>query len=135
MKKVLCLGTFDILHKGHEEFLKDAKTHGDFLIVNVVSDKLVYENKGRYPKNNQETRAINLRKLGLADRIIAVSDNEEQNLKLIRKINPNIIVIGYDQESDFIRKLKEFLKKDELKVEYYKSKEFAGGIHSSLIKK
>ena len=41
-------GTFDILHKGHEEFLKDAKSQGDFLIVNVVSDKLVYENKEKY---------------------------------------------------------------------------------------
>jgi cytidyltransferase-like protein len=134
MKKVLCFGTFDILHKGHEEFLKDARAQGDFLIVNVVSDRLVYENKGRYPRNNQKTRAINLRKLGLADRIIAVSDNEGKNLKLISQINPNIIVIGYDQESDFIRKLKEFLKREGIKVEYYKSKEFADGIHSSLIK-
>ncbi|MEK6833632.1 MAG: adenylyltransferase/cytidyltransferase family protein [Nanoarchaeota archaeon] len=133
MKKVLCFGTFDILHKGHEEFLIDAKAHGDFLIVIIVSDKLAYENKKRFPRNNQKARAINLKKLGLADRIIAVSDNKEDNLKLIKKINPDIIVFGYDQNSNFIKELKKFLKKEGIKIKYYKSKEFAEGIHSSLI--
>jgi cytidyltransferase-like protein len=134
MKKVLCFGTFDILHRGHEEFLRDARAQGDFLIVIVISDNLVYENKKRFPRNNQKTRAINLRKLRLADRIIAVSDNKENNLKLIKKINPDIIVLGYDQESNFIKELEKSLKKDGLKLKYYKSEKFAEGIHSSLIK-
>lgn len=131
MKKVLCSGTFDILHRGHKEFLKDAKKQGDYLIVNVISDKLVYENKKRFPKNNQKTRVINLKKLGLADKIIAVSDNSKRNIELIKKINPEVIVLGYDQKSGFLEELKRY----GLKTRYYKSKKFAGGIHSSLIKK
>ncbi|HUS48665.1 MAG TPA: adenylyltransferase/cytidyltransferase family protein [Candidatus Paceibacterota bacterium] len=130
MKKVLCFGTFDILHKGHEEFLRDAKAQSDFLIVLVISDNLVYENKKRFPRNNQKTRAINLRKLGLANKIIAVSDDTEKNINLIKKINPDVIVLGYDQNSDFLEELKKY----KLKTKYYKSKKFAGGIHSSLIK-
>jgi len=135
MKKVLCSGTFDILHKGHVEFLKDAKKHGDYLIVNVISDKSIYKNKRRYPFYNQKKRSIHLRKLGIADEIINVSDNDNKNMNLIRKISPNVIVFGYDQKSSFISELKRFLKKEGLIIKYYKSKKFAGGIHSSYLQK
>ena len=60
MKKVFVSGTFDILHKGHIEFLKDAKNQGDNLSVIVISDNSVYENKRRYPVNNQEKRIENI---------------------------------------------------------------------------
>jgi FAD synthetase len=130
MKKVLCFGTFDILHKGHKEFLIDAKKKGDYLIVIVIHDDLVYVNKKRSPKNNQKTRALNLKKLKLADKIIGVSNNRDNNIKLIEKINPDIVVLGYDQKSGFLPLLKNELKK----TKFIRSKEFAGGIHTSNLK-
>jgi len=130
MKKVLCFGTFDVLHKGHKEFLMDAKKKGDFLIIIVVHDDLVYENKKRFPKNNQKTRALNLKRLGIADKIIGVSNNKYNNIKLIKKLNPDIVILGYDQESKFISLLKNKLKK----TKFIRSKEFAGGIHTSKLK-
>lgn len=85
-------------------------------------------------KDFQETikkqECINLRKLGLANKIIAVPDDTEKNINLIKKINPDVIVLGYDQNSDFLGELKKY----KLKTKYYESKKFAGGIHSSLIK-
>jgi len=131
MKKVLCFGTFDILHEGHKEFLKDAKGYGDFLIVNVISDNLVYENKKRYPVNKQDERIRNLVKLGIADKIIKVSDNLEDNHEIICSIKPDVILFGYDQKSEFLNRLKEFLSSRNINPEYKVSKEFAGGIHSS----
>jgi len=130
MKKVLCFGTFDILHKGHREFLIDAKEKGDFLIVIVIHDDAVYENKKSFPKNNQKIRALNLKKLGMADKIIGTSNNKDNNIKLIKKLNPNTIVLGYDQKSKFISLLKNEFKK----TKFIKSKEFAGGIHTSKLK-
>lgn len=135
MKKVLCSGTFDVLHDGHLKFLKDAKRQGDYLIVNVINDRNVFENKGRYPINNQEKRILNLKRLGIADEIIAVSDDNNKNMQIIKEINPDIIVFGYDQSSKFINELKKFLDKEKIYPKYYISKEFAGGIHSSKLKK
>jgi len=53
MKKGLCWGTFDLLHRGHIEFLKDAKSRGDYLVVVVISDETVFKNKGYYPQEKQ----------------------------------------------------------------------------------
>ncbi|MEK6917332.1 MAG: adenylyltransferase/cytidyltransferase family protein [Nanoarchaeota archaeon] len=133
MKKVLCFGTFDILHEGHKKFLIDAKKQGDFLIANVISDKAVLENKKIKPINNQRKRALNLKKLNIANKIIAVSDDNTKNFLLIKNINSKVIAIGYDQKSNFIDELKNFLKKEGLKPRYYVSKEL-GGIHSSHLR-
>ncbi len=131
MKKVLCWGTFDVLHKGHIDFLKDAKSRGDELIVIVISDKAVFENKKRYPKNKQNSRAKALRKLGIVDKIISVQDNFETNLKLIASIKPGVIVFGHDQSTSIEKTLKNFLNSKKIHPEYHRSRVFAGGVHSS----
>ena len=130
MTKVICFGTFDILHEGHTRFLEDAKKQGDYLDVIIISNKAVFENKGKYPINSQEKRIENLGKLKIADKIIKVSDDLGSNLGLISSINPDVIVFGYDQQTNFEKRLKDFLDSNGLKPEYYISKEFAGGIHS-----
>ena len=134
MKKVLCSGTFDILHKGHEEFLKDAKRQGNYLIVNVIPDKHVINNKGRPPINTQKKRVEALKRLKIADRINPVTDNFDETLKLIVSIRPDVFVFGYDQDEKFIDKIKEYLSNKGISTEYYVSKEFAGGIHTHNIK-
>ncbi|MGD9275867.1 MAG: adenylyltransferase/cytidyltransferase family protein [Candidatus Pacearchaeota archaeon] len=130
MKKILCFGTFDLLHEGHKEFLLDAKSYGDYLAVIVIHDDLVYENKKRFPKNSQETRAKNLEELKIADKIIKVSNDKNKNILMIKDFNPDIIVLGYDQNSEFIP----ILKQEPEKINFIKSKEFAGGMHSSMLK-
>jgi len=45
--KVLAFGTFDILHPGHEFYLKEAKKHGDILDVVVARDSTVEKIKGK----------------------------------------------------------------------------------------
>lgn len=127
MKKVLVFGTFDILHKVHKEFLTDAKNKGDTLIVIVIHDNLVYKNKKKYPLNSQKKRATNLKRLNLADEVIGVSDKIEMNLKLIKKISPDLVVLGYDQTSSFFKTLRKELKH----TKFARSKKFAKGIHSS----
>ena len=131
MKKVLCWGTFDVLHQGHIDFLKDAKSRGDELIVIVISDESVYKNKRRYPKNKQDNRAKALRKLGIVDKIISVPDNFETNFKLIASIKPEVIVFGHDQSTGIEKTLKDFLSSKKIHPEYHKSRVFAGGVHSS----
>ncbi len=46
-RRVIVNGTFDILHRGHLEMLRFAKSQGSYLLVAIDSDRLVKELKGR----------------------------------------------------------------------------------------
>jgi len=43
-KIVLVHGVFDLIHPGHIEYFKEAKSYGDILVASVTSDEFV--NKG-----------------------------------------------------------------------------------------
>jgi rfaE bifunctional protein nucleotidyltransferase chain/domain len=95
-KIVFTNGCFDILHRGHVEYLSKAKDLGDILIVGINSDNSPYwQTKGpNRPINNQESRAIILSSLLFIDAVIFFS--EETPLNLIENIIPNILVKGKD---------------------------------------
>ena len=97
MRKVMVFGTFDILHKGHEDFIRQAKHQGDFLYVVVAQDKNVAKIKGRAPINNINKRIEQLKNKGLGDEIM--TGDETDFLKAIEEKKPDIICLGYDQES------------------------------------
>ena len=46
---VMAFGTFDILHEGHENFLKQAKALGNFLLVVIARDKTVKQIRANHP--------------------------------------------------------------------------------------
>ncbi|MBR9701683.1 adenylyltransferase/cytidyltransferase family protein [Candidatus Pacearchaeota archaeon] len=131
MKKVLCAGTFDILHKGHIKFLEDAKKQGDHLTVIVIQDKMVCKNKGRPPINNQKDRVKVIKSVEVVDEIVLVKECFGKNLEIIKSVKPDVFVLGYDQK--IIDKLQRELEKNHIKI--YRSKEFAKGIHSRDLRK
>jgi len=115
-KKVIVFGTFDIFHKGHQNFFQQAKKFGDFLVVIVARDKNVLKIKGRLPKNNEEERLSVIKKYDLVDKAILgnknknVSNNDYQ-YKILREERPDVICLGYDQNVDLKtlqKKLKEY---------------------------
>ena len=134
LKKVFCWGTFDILHRGHMDFLQDAKSKGDLLSVIVVPDSAVIENKGHAPEHTQQQRIQAIRNTGLADDIIGAQDLET-NLRFLLESKPDVFVFGYDQDTSAEKRLKEYFAENGLSVEYYISKKFADGLHSSSIKR
>lgn len=94
-KIIFSNGCFDLLHKGHIDLLAKARSLGDVLIVGLNSDVSVKALKGdKRPIQNQKVRFNNLLKLNSVDLIIIFE--EETPLKLIKKIQPNIIVKGQD---------------------------------------
>lgn len=94
-KIVLAFGSFDILHAGHENSLRQAKELGDKLIVILARDKTIRSVKGHAPLNNERKRLKNLSQTGWADEIIL--GNHEDKHKIVLKIQPDIIALGYDQ--------------------------------------
>lgn len=112
MKRVLVFGTFDIIHKGHEYFLKQAKRYGNFLIAVVTRNINVKRQKGYTPVNNEKVRLKNIKKLKLVDK--ALLGEKSISYKLIEKLKPDVICIGYDQRPR-MTEAKEILRKLSMK--------------------
>lgn len=108
-KKVMVFGTFDIFHKGHESFLKQARRKGDFVIAVVARDKTVSDVKKQKPTNSEQKRLRILENSGLADNVILGSLSDKY--LVIKKYQPDVICLGYDQKAfiaDLTKKLKKF---------------------------
>lgn len=94
-KIVFTNGCFDILHRGHIEYLSKAKELGDVLIVGLNSDSSVRGIKGEgRPIVPQEDRAIILSSLYFVDYVVIFE--ELTPYELISKIVPDVLVKGSD---------------------------------------
>jgi D-beta-D-heptose 7-phosphate kinase/D-beta-D-heptose 1-phosphate adenosyltransferase len=88
-------GVFDILHSGHLKLLRFSKKLGKELIVGLNSDKSTKILKGiDRPFNSIKLRIKNLKETKLVNKIYVFK--EITPLKLIKKIQPDIIVKGSD---------------------------------------
>ena len=105
----MVFGTFDVFHKGHESFLRQAYYYGDFLVAVVARDETVAKVKKRRTKNNERKRLLVLKKSGLVDK--AILGNLGDKYAVIKKYKPDVIALGYDQDvfvSELKNKLIEF---------------------------
>lgn len=123
MVKVLIFGTFDGLHPGHINFFEQARKLGDYLIAVVGRDATVNEVKGHFPKRSELLRLKAVKQCRLIDE--ATLGNLGDPYEIIKKIKPDIIALGYDQNS-FSKNLSEELKKigltaKKVRLEPYKS--------------
>ncbi len=95
-------GCFDIIHRGHIEYLNEAKSLGDILIVGLNSDYSVRILKGeKRPVNKELDRAAVLDNIKSVDYVIIFG--EETPYELIKKVIPDILVKGGDwKESEIV---------------------------------
>jgi len=94
-KIVLAGGVFDIIHPGHIHTLNAAKALGGVLVVAIATDKTAKKMKKRSPLHNQELRRELVTSLSMVDK--AIVGHEDDIFQTVKKIKPNIIVLGYDQ--------------------------------------
>lgn len=98
-RTVFTNGCFDILHKGHVEYLKKSRELGSRLIVGLNSDESVRRLKGTdRPINSQEDRKAILESLDCVDEVIIF--DEETPYELIKQIRPDIITKGGDYKPE-----------------------------------
>ncbi|RMD98650.1 MAG: D-glycero-beta-D-manno-heptose 1-phosphate adenylyltransferase [Calditrichaeota bacterium] len=96
-KVVFTNGVFDLLHRGHVEYLQKAKSLGDVLVVGVNSDGSVRRLKGpQRPIVPEQDRAIIVASLKPVDYVILFS--EDTPGKLIQAILPDVLVKGADYQ-------------------------------------
>lgn len=124
MVRVMAFGTFDRLHAGHRYFLRQARQHGDALVVVVARDATVLAVKGHTARQSERERLAAVQRL--ADVDIAVLGNPGDKYEVVRKFQPHVICLGYDQLAFTAGLPREFpdirlYRIDALKPETYKS--------------
>ena len=94
--KVWTNGCFDILHRGHIELFRYAKSLGEELVVGIDSDKKIKEDKSKdRPINNLQDRIFMLQSIKYIDKVIPFDTTKELR-DTVKWYRPNIMVIGSD---------------------------------------
>ncbi len=114
MKRVMCAGTFDVVHPGHSYYLSEAKKHGDKLIVVVARDETSQSFKGKKPLHNEKERLEAVKMLKIVDQ--AILGKLGNIFDVIGEIKPDVICLGYDQKVQK-HQLEDELKKRGIKAE------------------
>lgn len=101
-KIVFTNGCFDILHRGHLRYLREARSLGDILIIGLNSDDSVRRLKGEgRPVNSLSDRAYMLSALPFVDYVIPFGEDTPRDL--IGAIRPDVLVKGGDyREEDIV---------------------------------
>lgn len=121
---VLVGGVYDILHLGHLAVLAEAKTYGDVLVVVVATDITVETLKGRRPVFPEEDRRGLVEQLKPVDAaILGYEDVGMGYEQVINEVKPNIIALGYDQDS-VARTITELVEKRRLNVRIVRLSKF-----------
>lgn len=89
-------GCFDLLHRGHVEYLRKASEFGDRLLVGLNSDRSVEQlEKGpERPLMKESDRAFLLAALHMVDAVTIFPQATPQDL--IAKVQPDVLVKGGD---------------------------------------
>jgi len=110
--RVMVFGAFDHLHPGHLDYFRQTRHFGDELVVVVARDKNVLKIKGRLPREDEKIRVRNVR-LALSELKIsgkAVLGGLLNRWLVLKKYQPEVIALGYDQQVDLKRLKSEILK-------------------------
>ncbi len=130
---VMAFGTFDYFHEGHENYLKQAKALGEYLIVVISRDRTVKQIKGEAPDHSERQRAKSVQQSGLVDKVVLGSHGDKH--KVLAKYRPDFIALGYDQVV-FTQKLEKTLSDLKLNARIKRlDAHFPQIFKSSLIKK
>lgn len=131
MKKIMIFGTFDMIHKGHEDMFRQVRALAPdpYLIVSVARDSAAKRHRGFAPQNNEEARREQLAVHELVDE--AVLGDEEGCVTHISLARPDIIALGYDQRGEYVDQLEEELSRAGLSPHIVRLKPFQPEIYKT----
>lgn len=111
MKKIFVSGCYDIIHAGHVEFFKQAKSLGDYLIVSFASDEVLLKYKGRKSALPEEHKKYILENLSPVDEVVMGENIEDPIFDFkdqFLRTKPNILVSTDDDK--YAKEKKEFCR-------------------------
>ena len=100
-KIVFTNGCFDLLHRGHIQYLAQAKMLGTKLVIGLNSDDSVRRLKGAgRPINDQQSRSLMLASMLFVDAVVIF--DEDTPYELIKSVMPDVLVKGGDYNTENI---------------------------------
>lgn len=131
-KKVLTIGCFDLLHKGHINLFHNMRQRGEWVIVIVHDDRSIYENKLKFPVQDLDHRMRNIEMTGLVDEMHAVHTADPSDIlqKVISQHSPEEIVYMRGNDwGDFPGK--SVLERNNIKIEFI---QYTDGVSSTKLR-
>lgn len=125
---VLCFGTFDGLHPGHEDYFRQAKELGDRLVVVVARDETVKIVKSRASVQDESTRLRAVEQHPLVDEARLGWPGDKY--RVIEDVRPDIILLGYDQQA-FTETLEETLRSRGLSCKVVRATAYKPDVYKS----
>ena len=129
MRVIWANGCFDILHRGHLELFKYARSLGDYLVVGVDTDDRVRASKGESrPFNNIEDRTAMLRSIKYVDEVRVFDTDCELDTQVLLS-DAEIMVVGTDYKNKNVigsRHVKDIIFFD--KIEGYSTTKILAGL-------
>jgi cytidyltransferase-like protein len=98
-KKGIVAGAFDILHPGYIRLFKDSKSICDYLIVALHEDPSKERPQKLKPILSAADRIDTLMAIRYVNQVV-VYRTEDELYKMIKKIKPNVIIVGNDYKKD-----------------------------------
>lgn len=92
-KIVLCHGVFDLVHPGHIQHFKEAKSLGDVLVVSVTAEKYVRKGPGR-PYFNDNLRLQTLAAISYIDYVMLSESYTVDDI--VKCVQPDLYVKGQE---------------------------------------
>lgn len=68
--KIFVSGFYDIIHAGHIQFFREARSLGDFLIVSFASEQVLWKSKRRKPSIPDGHKKVILESLCMVDKVV-----------------------------------------------------------------
>ena len=124
MTRIMVFGTFDMIHKGHEDMFRQARALAPepYLIVSVARDSAVQRIKGQRPRNDENARLSMIQEFPGVD--LGVLGDEEGHMPHIVAAAPDIIALGYDQAGEYVDNLEEELRAARMSTEIARLKAY-----------
>lgn len=100
-KIVFSNGCFDLVHKGHIDYLNRAADLGDVLLMGLNTDASVSKLKGPHrPIQDEQSRLLIMAALQCVSAVVLF--NEETPYDLIKLVQPDVLVKGSDYQPENI---------------------------------
>ena len=124
MTRIMVFGTFDMVHEGHVDFFRQARSLAadPYLIVSVARDRIVARIKGMSPRNSEGKRLSVIKENPLVNKVVL--GDEVGYLPHIIAARPDIIALGYDQGGEYVERLEHDLTNAGLSTKVVRLKAF-----------
>lgn len=121
MTRVMVAGAFDFLHPGHLDLFRQAKALGDELVVVVARDESAERAKGKKPFFSEIERLQMVNCVKYVDK--AILGNKGDWFEILSELNPDALLLGYDQAVDD-EAVRAFVRKRDLKTHVLRGRAF-----------